>query len=230
MAIIQRPSPNYDERKKNISALVLHYTGMKTAREAIDRLCDPIAKVSSHYVIDEDGTTYQLVDESKRAWHAGVSSWRGESDVNSLSIGIELVNPGHEGDYPDFPPRQIAALILLAKQIIARHNIQPANVIGHSDVAPDRKIDPGEKFPWDTLAKNLIGLYPPPGLIPLDMEIKDAQEILKKHGYKIEVTGAFDDDTKCVLSAFQRHFRPHLFDGDFDTETAAILGWIEINQ
>ncbi len=159
---IERPSPNYDLRRDGcpIDILVLHYTGMRTAEEALERLCDPTAKVSSHYTIDRDGVVYRHVDEGLRARHAGVSYWAGERDVNSRSIGIELVNPGHEFGYVPFPETQIGALIDLARGILARHLITPGRVVGHSDVAPARKMDPGELFPWRVLAEAGIGVFP----------------------------------------------------------------------
>ena len=158
--IIQLPSPNFDERERAIDMIVLHYTGMKTAQEALHRLRDPEAKVSAHYVIDEDGTIYQLVDEAKRAWHAGVSHWRGVDNVNHNSIGIEIVNPGHEWGYREFTQAQYAALIPLCQQIKARYNIPDENIVGHEDVAPNRKQDPGELFDWKLLADNGLGIWP----------------------------------------------------------------------
>src|SRR5579864_6043616 len=160
MRLIQRPSPNHDARNVPVDLLVLHYTGMKSANEALERLCDPAAKVSAHYTVDEDGTVYHHVPEARRAWHAGVSSWAGATDINACSIGIELVNPGHEFGYRDFPDAQIEALITLCHGILLRHPISSARVLGHSDVAPARKEDPGELFPWARLAKAGIGLWP----------------------------------------------------------------------
>lgn len=165
---VERPSPNYDARRAGapVDILVLHYTGMRTAEEALARLCDPAAKVSAHYTIGRDGCVYHHVDESQRARHAGVSYWAGERDVNSRSIGIELVNPGHEFGYVPFPKAQIAALIELARGILARYPILPHRVLGHSDVAPARKMDPGELFPWQRLADVGIGLFPPALVFP----------------------------------------------------------------
>jgi len=153
-AAIDRPSPNTDARRDGtpIDMLVLHYTGMLTGAAALSRLSDPAAKVSAHYLIDEDGTVYRLVAEEKRAWHAGVANWRGVSDINGRSVGIELVNPGHEFIYRDFPQPQMTALIGLARDILTRHSIPARNVVGHSDIAPDRKLDPGERFDWRSLA------------------------------------------------------------------------------
>jgi len=152
MRVLQRPSPNHDARDAPIDMLVLHYTGMQSAAAALERLCDPAAKVSAHYTIDEDGIVYAHVPEERRAWHAGQSFWAGRRNVNGSSIGIELVNPGHEFGYRAFPQAQIAALIELARGILARHAIAPSRVLGHSDVAPARKDDPGELFPWASLA------------------------------------------------------------------------------
>ena len=162
MRLVQCRSPNHDARPSGaaIDMLVLHYTGMKTADEALARLCDPEAKVSAHYTIGTDGRVYAHVPEERRAWHAGVSFWAGEANVNGRSIGIELVNPGHEFGYVPFAETQIAALIDLARTILARHPIPPAHVLGHSDVAPGRKMDPGELFPWARLAQSGIGLWP----------------------------------------------------------------------
>src|SRR6201996_5388422 len=161
MRRIERPSPNHDSRDGvPVDMLVLHYTGMTTAQAALDRLCDPAAKVSSHYTIDEDGTVYAHVPEARRAWHAGVSAWAGATNINARSIGIELVNPGHEFGYVPFAEPQIAALIDLAQTILKRHPIPPHRVLGHSDVAPARKEDPGELFPWAQLAEFGIGLWP----------------------------------------------------------------------
>ena len=160
LPIIDLPSPNQDERGETVDMLILHYTGMKTARDALDRLRDPAAAVSSHYVVDEDGTVFRLVPEDRRAWHAGVSYWRGHSALNARSIGIEIVNPGHEWGYRDFPVLQLAAVCDLCLAILARHAIPARNVVGHSDVAPDRKEDPGERFDWRALAENGVGLWP----------------------------------------------------------------------
>lgn len=160
--ITQHPSPNFDEREREIDMIVLHYTGMKTGREALERLCDPEAKVSAHYLIEEDGRVFQMVEESKRAWHAGISHWRGVDGVNHNSIGIEIVNPGHEWGYRKFTQAQYDALIPLCQAIKARYNIPDINIIGHEDVAPDRKQDPGELFDWELLAKNGLGIWPRP--------------------------------------------------------------------
>jgi N-acetylmuramoyl-L-alanine amidase len=198
--------------------LVLHYTGMPNGRAALERLCSPAAKVSAHYLIEEDGAVFALVEEDRRAWHAGVSAWRGNSDINARSIGIELVNPGHEFGYRAFPDSQMAALAALVPEILARHPIPRRNVVGHSDVAPDRKEDPGELFDWEWLAERGIGAWPAStasvALAPSDREVTS---MLRKWGYQ------FDDDPSKALVAFQRHFRPAKFDGVADAETVSRL-------
>ena len=231
------PSPNHDARPEGgvIDMLVLHYTGMKTAEEALARLCDPAAKVSAHYTIDRDGCVCTHVPEERRAWHAGVSYWAGAPNVNGRSIGIELVNPGHEFGYIPFTDKQIAALIDLADGIMARHPIVPARVLGHSDVAPGRKTDPGEMFPWKHLADFGIGIWPPhPSALrcrsvpPNGGEGARAGEgdvfvagNLSRFGYG--VPPAVDVPLEAVITAFQRHFRPSCIDGVADDECAAIL-------
>jgi N-acetylmuramoyl-L-alanine amidase len=221
--VIERPSPNYNNRPvgKAIDMLVMHYTGMRDAGAALKRLTDPEAQVSSHYLIDEAGKTYHLVDEHNRAWHAGVSYWGGERDINGVSIGIELVNPGHDFGYRSFPEAQMAALIALSREILARHKILPARVLGHSDVAPARKMDPGELFDWQRLAKAGIGRWPLPSKGPNDSASVRAG--LGKIGYEVSAEGAGDKITKQSLSAFQRHFRPGKIDGIADEETCAML-------
>ena len=211
--MIERPSPNHNARPANtpIDILLLHYTGMETAEGALERLCDPEAKVSAHYTIDEDGTIYRHVAEERRAWHAGKSYWAGDIDVNGRSIGIEIVNPGHEFGYRPFPEAQMAALIPLAKAIVARHAIPAHRVLAHSDVAPDRKQDPGELFDWARLAEAGIGLWPNN---PAPAE-GDAAAMLTRFGY--------DPASTDVVAAFQRHFRPANVDGVVDEETLARL-------
>jgi len=211
---VERPSPNHDARPKGglIDILVLHYTGMKTAEEALARLCDPAARVSAHYTIDRDGTVYAHVPEERRAWHAGISFWAGARDVNARSIGIEIVNPGHEFGYVPFACEQIAAVIDLAGAIVARHGIAPKRVLGHSDVAPARKRDPGELFPWERLAEFGIGVWPK-ALEPRG----DFAANLVRYGYDPEAPA------KDVVTAFQRHFRPSCVDGIADDECAALL-------
>jgi N-acetylmuramoyl-L-alanine amidase len=225
--VIERPSPNYNDRPagKAVSLLVIHYTGMRDAEAALKRLTDPEAQVSSHYLIDEAGLVYRLVDEGRRAWHAGVSYWAGERDINGVSIGIELVNPGHDFGYRHFPEAQMAALIDLGRGILSRHKIPPSRVLGHSDVAPARKIDPGELFDWQRLAKAGIGRWPRPAKGPGDAA--SVRAALSKIGYEISPEGApngvVDKITKQSLSAFQRHYRPSKFDGIADDETCGMI-------
>ena len=236
MPIIDRPSPNHDARPSGqaIDILLLHYTGMRTAAEALHRLCDPAAKVSAHYCIDEDGGIVRLVPEERRAWHAGVASWRRATDINARSIGVELVNPGHEFGYRPFPEPQMATLLDLATGIVARHRIRPSRVLGHSDVAPLRKQDPGELFDWARLARAGLGLWPrpdfavsanAPALAPgqSGAGVLDLQIALDAIGYPIEGTGVFDSTTEAVVSAFQRHFRPARIDGVGDPETTSLI-------
>jgi N-acetylmuramoyl-L-alanine amidase len=217
MHFIERPSPNFDERALPISMIVLHYTGMPDCEGALDRLTSPDAGVSAHYLVDEDGTTYQLVDEEMRAWHAGKSRWRGIKDVNSASIGIEIVNPGHEFGYRPFPDEQIASVIPLVADIKERHGISRGNVVGHSDIAPCRKEDPGELFPWEALAKRRLAL-PSPTRELVDPFWTDAGFLLalERFGYDV------DDPQKAVI-AFQRRFRPDRIDGIIDGECRAKL-------
>ncbi len=211
------PSPNWNERKSRVSMVVLHYTGMRTAADALERLCDPAAEVSAHYMIDEDGTVIRLVDEAKRAWHAGRSYWRGETDVNSASIGIELVNPGHEFGYRPFPEAQMEALIPLLADIVKRHDIPRANVVGHSDVAPARKQDPGELFPWDLLARYRITLPKPQLTMRLIYDNPSAFYLaLERFGYDIT-------DPEAAVRAFQRRWRPARIDGEIDGQIGALL-------
>ena len=207
-------SPNFQPRPDgaSIDMLVFHYTGMQSAQAALDRLCDPAAEVSAHYLVDEAGEVFALVDEENRAWHAGVSSWRGEANVNSRSIGIELVNPGHEWGYRAFPAAQMAALADLSAGILSRWPIPARNVVGHSDVAPRRKQDPGELFDWRWMAGRGIGLWPEPA----PRGASEAMALLAEYGYDVT-------DPKAALSAFQRHFRPLSCDGAVDAETLALL-------
>ncbi len=233
MNIVERPSPNFNERVgvSGPDILIMHYTGMQSCEAAVTRLTDPASRVSSHYTIDEDGTIYRHVAEELRGWHAGVSHWRGETDINSRSVGIEIVNPGHEFGYRPFPDAQIDAVIRLSQGIVARHKIPPRNVIGHSDIAPGRKTDPGELFPWKQLAHAGLGVWveaktgreaslarPDTG-----SRVGDLQTALRRYGYGLEITSVYDEPTELVISAFQRHFRPALFDGVADAETQGIL-------
>lgn len=210
--MIQRPSPNHEPRRGGIAPdmIVLHYTDMESAGAALARLTDPASKVSAHYLIDEDGTLYVLVAEERRAFHAGLSFWAGERDVNSRSIGIELQNPGHSLGYRAFPDAQIEALIALIGAIRSRHVVPHAHILGHSDVAPDRKIDPGELFPWARLAAAGIGLWPRPA----QAAPGDLPGLLSEIGY--------DPDARDRIAAFQRRFRPARIDNRADGETAAL--------
>ena len=231
-AIREKPSPNHDERPPGglVDILILHYTGMRTAREAIDRLRDPEAQVSSHYVVDEDGAILRLVPEDRRAWHAGVSYWRGHTALNGRSIGIEIVNPGHEWGYRDFPALQMAAVCDLCLSILSRHPIPARNVVAHSDVAPDRKEDPGEKFGWEDLARNGVGLWPTrvpgtgtTGAIRDATGLRPVRAALGGIGYRVEPEGPFDPALAIVLRAFQRHWRPEAVTGLADRGTVARL-------
>ena len=229
------PSPNFDNRRSPPDMLVLHYTGMRTADEAVARLRDPEAKVSAHYVIDEDGSILRLVAEERRAWHAGKGAWQGETDCNAASIGIEIVNPGHEFGYRDFPEAQIDAVIRLIGDIRTRWTIPDARIIGHSDLAPDRKQDPGERFPWKRLAGEGHGLWfePAPERIealgaPLGVGDEGLGVIvlragLHRLGYGLQPGGDYDEVTKLTVEAFQRHWRPAKVDGVADGETRATL-------
>lgn len=222
MKIAERPSPNFDARPGDarIDMLILHYTGMQTPAQALDRLCDSRAKVSAHYVIEEDGVVWRLVPEDRRAWHAGVSSWRGRRDINGASVGIELVNPGHEFGYRAFPEPQLAALERLARGILARHPIPARHVLGHSDVAPLRKLDPGELLDWPRLARAGIGLWPDFAVgAPSSPSLRETQQLLAGIGYDCPQSGALDAATVAVVTAFQRHYRPARCDGVLDAET-----------
>jgi N-acetylmuramoyl-L-alanine amidase len=211
------PSPNFDERSLPVSMLVLHYTGMVDGPSAIMRLRDPEAKVSCHYLVAEDGTVLRMVDEEKRAWHAGQSWWRGVTDVNSASIGIEIVNPGHEFGYRPFAEEQMDALVPLVADIVKRHDIPRANVVGHSDIAPARKQDPGELFDWSRLAKLGLAL-PRPTRNLMDPLWTDGGFLLalERFGYDVRNKDA-------AIMAFQRRFRPELLDAEIDGECRAIL-------
>jgi len=228
----QRPSPNHNERTPGtpIDTLVLHYTGMQSGRAALDRLCEEAARVSSHYLVEEDGEIWQLVPDERRAWHAGPSFWRGHTDINSRSIGIEIVNPGHEWGYRAFPTIQMDAIIALCTTLLARHPIEPRNVVAHSDIAPDRKQDPGELFDFSLLARHGIGLFPTdtPDLGTGDA-ITDAAALapvrrdLAAIGYDIAAEGTWDHALGLVLAAFQRHWRPESITARADAGTRARL-------
>jgi len=228
------PSPNHGERIDRGSPLllILHYTGMPDGPGALARLADPASQVSCHYFVGEDGEIAQMVPEARRAWHAGQSSWEGVADINSHSIGIEIVNPGHEWGYRDFPPAQMAAVRALSRDIVRRHGIRPQHVLGHSDIAPLRKTDPGERFDWESLAAEGVGLYVPPSPIrggrffspgEAGQPIEALQAMFSLYGYGLEITGSYDVLTEAVVTAFQRHFRPALVDGICDASTIETL-------
>ncbi len=228
------PSPNHEARNgvAQPDILLLHYTGMRTTQAALERLCDPAARVSSHYLVFEGGRIVQLVPESERAYHAGEASWEGTRDINSRSIGIEIGNQGHDYGSPEFPAAQIAAVIALCRDIIGRWPIAPHHVLAHSDVAPERKRDPGERFPWGLLAEAGIGLWVAPEPIvdgatfkPGDRgeEVARLQRALARYGYGVAPSGRFDPATQEVVAAFQRHFRPARTDGIADVSTVRTL-------
>ncbi len=228
LRIRDAPSPNHIERPDGtpIDMLVLHYTGMPAARDALARLRDPEARVSSHYLVEEDGTVWRLVDEQHQAFHAGISHWRGRNALNACSIGIEIANPGHSHGYPNFPVLQLSVVCDLCLEILSRHDIPARNIVGHSDISPDRKDDPGEKFDWEGLARNGGGLWPDdtPDL-GTDNPVRDAARLhdvraaLSTIGYKIAPEGQLD----LTLRAFQRHWRPEAVTSQADSGTLARL-------
>ncbi len=230
-----RPSPNHGERKivSKPDMLLLHYTGMLDNDEALAKLCSPHSEVSAHYMVLEDGRIVQMVPETRRAWHAGVASWAGETDINSCAIGIEIANPGHDYLYPVYPKRQVAAVIALCRGIFTRYRIQPDRVLGHSDVAPGRKKDPGEQFPWRLLYDSGIGLWVKPAPQVPDAKfyvagdsgpaVEEVQTLLASLGYGVTPSGHYDAITRDVVSAFQRHWRPARIDGVADESTIATL-------
>jgi len=241
LVVKDAPSSNFDTRRAIPDMLVLHYTGMKTAGEAVSRLCDPEARVSAHYVVDEDGTILRLVAEERRAWHAGQGAWQGETDCNAASIGIEIVNPGHEFGYRDFPENQIDAIISLISDIRTRWTIPDARIIAHSDLAPDRKQDPGERFPWKRLASVGHGLWFEPAQeriaalgVPLNVGDEGLGVVvlragLHRLGYALTPGGDYDEATRLTVEAFQRHWRPCQVDGVADGETrAALMGVLQL--
>ena len=251
MKIIQSPSPNFNDRKAPVDMLVLHYTGMESGSAALSRMREEASQVSAHYMIWEDGRISQLVAEDRRAWHAGVGSWQGDTDLNSCSVGIEIVNGGHnvpcpDGSLPPYPSLQLDTVIALSQAIIARHNIPQSRIVGHSDIAPDRKEDPGEHFPWERLAKAGIGLWPepmvgsdgPPLLIGRGLSKGDEGaavqrlcEMLARIGYGLETSTAYDAQMEATVTAFQRHWLPTRLTGQADLETLrsimAVLGKVE---
>jgi N-acetylmuramoyl-L-alanine amidase len=227
-----RPSPNHAARRGKLDLILLHYTGMSNEAAALERLGDPAVEVSAHYFIADDGRILQLVPEARRAWHAGQSCWAGETDINSASIGIEIQNAGHAFGAPPYQKVQIEAVIALCRDIASRHAIKPERVLAHSDVAPGRKIDPGEYFPWDELAAAGVGLYVEPHPIGNDVPLAPAavgekvetlQRMLADYGYNVGASGHYDSKTEQAVAAFQRHFRPARVDGRADRSTLATL-------
>jgi N-acetylmuramoyl-L-alanine amidase len=226
-------SPNHGERRgPPLDAIILHYTGMASAEAALQRLCDPTAEVSCHYLVCEEGGIHQLVPETRRAWHAGQSFWAGERDMNSASIGVELANGGPDFGSPPFADAQIVAAIALCRDIVARRRIPPQRILAHSDIAPLRKSDPGEDFPWERLAWAGIGHYVTPAPIgpgpclrrgSAGAKVEALQKALARYGYEVETTGFYDERTQSVVRAFQRHFRPRRVDGEADRSTLATL-------
>lgn len=221
------PSPNWNERPDvKVSVLVMHYTGMPSGDAALQRMCDKKTQVSAHYMVEVDGSVVQMVAEDKRAWHAGVSHWRGVDGVNDVSIGIEIVNAGHEFGYVPFPQQQMEAVAKLSQEILVRHPaIMPQNVVAHSDIAPDRKEDPGELFDWKWLATQGVGLAISehmPQNYPCD-SAKIAQQKLQRWGYRMALTEEWDAAARLVAVAFQRHFRQNNISGAWDTECTFIL-------
>lgn len=247
LRFIDRPSPNFDARTREIDLVVLHYTGMQDTETALARLTDPapvagrypgpwqsdtvpadaaLGKVSAHYVVGEDGAIYRLVAEENRAWHAGAASWEGEGDINARAIGIEIANGGHDFGLPDFPDAQIEAVIALVADILKRRGLSKSRVVGHSDVAPERKLDPGEKFPWKRLADAGVAIWPE--YVAMQAEhgedrVGRVQAQLALIGYGVNKTGVMDAATRAALHAFQRRFRPARIDGLIDDETQGLL-------
>jgi N-acetylmuramoyl-L-alanine amidase len=218
--MIDHPSPNFGQRSSGakVDMIIVHYTGMESADGALARLCDPASEVSAHYMIAEDGAVCRLVAEDMRAWHAGVSIWAGATDINDRSIGIELVNPGHEFGYREFPESQMAALEGVTLDMVARHGIPAHRILGHSDVAPTRKSDPGELFDWRRLALNGIGVWSDENAHRGETDPRRAVHLLARYGYGVD-----DTDPTPAIIAFQRHFRPARIDGVMDPETFARL-------
>ena len=228
------PSANFGDRHKGRQPdmILLHYTGMPDVEGAIAQLCSPGTEVSAHYIVLEDGRIVQCVPEARRAWHAGVSNWAGEEDINSCSIGVEIINRGHDWGYPDYPLRQIAAVIALCRGIMLRRKVPAHRVLAHSDVAPARKKDPGEKFPWHSLANSGVGHWVQPAPImrgeslklgTVSSDVENLQHALARYGYGVPVTGKYDTATTEVVTAFQRHFRPANVDGIADHSTVSTL-------
>lgn len=241
MSLIDLKSPNFNERTAPPDMVILHYTGMQTAKAALDRMTDSSAQVSAHYCVDEDGSVYRLVAEERRAWHAGVSYWKGQTGLNDVSVGIEIVNPGHEFGYRDFPPSQMDAVIGLLDGVRERWDIPDSRILGHSDVAPGRKTDPGERFPWALLADHGHGVFVTPDVPPTDpatglsvmgpplgvgdsgLGVFSLQSALGKLGYEILPGGPFDLETSTILTAFQRHWLPEQIGTDLEGRADARL-------
>lgn len=229
------PSPNIEPRLRGLTPtiLILHYTGLESVERSLDVLSRPDCKVSCHYVVDVDGRIVQMVAEEMRAWHAGLSSWHGETDINSASIGIEIQNPGHAFGYPEFPEAQMQSVTALCQDIAARHDIAPERVLAHSDVAPARKIDPGEKFDWSGLARAGVGLWVPPASLEREdvghdqgadnADVAEARALLARYGYGVSTSGPLDQELAFVLRAFQLHFRPGRVDSRLDRSTLLTL-------
>ena len=241
LRINELPSTNFGPRKSvavdaRVRHIVMHYTGMTSCQKALDRLCDPRTEVSAHYVVDEDGTIHRMVAEDMRAWHAGVSFWHGLRDLNSTSVGIEIVNPGHDYGYRAFPDVQIEAVTELAGDIMQRHGIAPCDVLGHSDVAPGRKVDPGELFPWQALAAHGIGLWPEETVtLPGHPDMTGALRRLSEIGYAVPLTPELGNDilkpgsaVTDVIAAFQGHYRQGKVDGLLDNETATRIAAVAV--
>ena len=227
-------SPNHGERRdgQRPTMLVLHYTGMTSEGEALQWLCNPVSQVSAHYFVFEDGRVLQMVPELRRAWHAGHAIWNGETDLNSCSIGIEIANAGHPAGLPPYPEAQIRSVIALSKDLVTRWRIPAERVLGHSDIAPGRKLDPGEVFPWDELQREGVGHWVEPAAVQdgrffargdRGMPVEALQAMLAMYGYGLKINGMFDDDTEKVVAAFQRHFRPQRVDGVADASTIKTL-------
>ena len=239
MDFIDAPSPNFNTRRAPPDMLVLHYTGMQSGEAALERLRDPAAEVSAHYLVEEDGRVFRLVPEERRAWHAGAAWWKGERDINAVSIGVEIVNPGHEFGYRPFPQAQVDAVIALLGDVRSRWDIPNDRIVGHSDVAPARKTDPGELFPWKALAHAGHGLWfePKPAPGP-ELKVGDEgvgvfalQAGLHRFGYEPRPSGKYDEETATVVTAFQRHWRPEKVDGVADGETRArLMGLLQLAQ
>lgn len=223
-------SPNFNERPsfRKLDLIIIHYTGMATAQAALARLCEPNTKVSAHYLIERNGQLYQLVDEKKRAWHAGVSFWQGETDINGISLGIELDNGGHDFGLPAYPEIQIKALLSLLNELVQKYHIPKNRIIGHSDIAPTRKMDPGEHFPWRILHNHGFGLWPESSpASPQPQSIHEVQKTLAVIGYDCPLTGTLDPQTVAIIKAFQQHFTPQEITGTLTPYLQYILGYFK---